>query len=504
MSVRPSIASAFLALSAVALLSCGGGGGGEQLARLKGPPLMKEPPKGMGIVTIGEVPENVRARTAEIWQLASRARRLTPKEPVKLAVLSPSQLVGVVKKHVAAEVPPDVIRGEGRCYAVLGLIPHDFDYEAETYAMLEDELAGLYIPEDKTMYVASGLDGADLEATLSHELVHALQDQYFNVGGKMKYAPGASDALAAMQALAEGDATSAMIDELVLVNGGDLSKKSAVDVPDKEAEDLAKGGSKKKPGGKAVPRFLSVGLVAPYADGMRFVNGLRKRGGWPAVDAAWNKPPTTSEQILHLDKYDVAEPALVVQPATAATLGSGWKKTFDDVFGEAEGRIALAEWMDVPTSKRAAKGWGGDRVALFEEGDKRAVAWRIVFDNEAEATEAFQLLTIGWNAAYGTPQVTSAAGADTNIYGAPPPPAPPAPKEDGKPGKKPKPAASGSSLPPLPALPPLPDAPGTTPAKPPPPVGCRALRRVGAELDLLAGAPCASIAAWAKEVGKGP
>jgi hypothetical protein len=486
-----------LLASAIALLSCGGGA--ETLGKLHGPPLSKAT-GGPGIITIGEVPENVKALTAEIWQLASQARRLTPKEPVKLAVLAPNDLVGVVKKHVAAEVPPEVIRGEGRCYAALGLVPYDYDYEAETYLMLEDELAGLYIPEDKTMYVAKGLAGADLEATLSHELVHALQDQYFSVGKKMKYEPGASDALGAMQALAEGDATSAMIDELVLADGGAeaLAHKSAVDIADKDAEDLSKDDGKKKLAHKT-PRFLALGLVAPYADGMRFVNGLRRRGGWKAVDAAWAKPPTTSEQILHLEKYDLAEPAVVVGSSTAVALGPGWKMTFDDVFGEAEGRLALAEWLDLASSKRAAKGWGGDRVTLFEEGEKRAVAWRIFFDDDKEAIEAFTLLSVGWGTTFGTPASTSAEGADLQIYGTLPS-APSPTKEAPKPtpGKKPAPAASA-----LPPLPPLPDAPGVKPAKPPPPPGCRALRRMGKEVDLLAGAPCTSITAWSKEVGKG-
>jgi len=480
----------------LALLSCGGGN--ENVGKLHGPPLNKDKPAAAGIIPVGDVPEHVKEMTTEIWQLASQARHLTPKEAVKLQVLGPAQMVGIVKKHVATEIPPDVIKGEGRCYAALGLVPQNYDYETETFAMLEEELAGLYIPEDKTMYVAKGLTGPDLAATLSHELVHGLQDQYFAVGQKMKYSPSASDALSAMQALAEGDATSAMIDELVLAEAGEsaLAQHGSLSKRDLDAEDLA-GPGKKKVVSKT-PRFLSVGLVAPYADGLRFVNGLRRRGGWKAVDAAWNKPPVTTEQILHLEKYDAAEPAIVVSVATATSLGSGWKMTFDDVFGEAEGRIALAEWMDVASSKRAAKGWGGDRVALFEDGDKRAVAWRIFFDDDAEATEAYSLVSLGWTATYGTPSSTS--GTDLQIFGLPaPPPAPvPAKAEPKKGEKSPKPV--GSTLPPLPELP---DAPGVKPSKPPPPTGCRALRRAGKEVDLLAGAPCSSIAAWSKEVSKG-
>ena len=51
-----------------------------------------------------------------------------------------------------------------------------------------------------------------------------------------------------------------------------------------------------------------------------FVNALRRRslakrgvagGGWDAVDEAWRSPPTTTEQLLHMAKYDAHEPAEV-------------------------------------------------------------------------------------------------------------------------------------------------------------------------------------------------
>lgn len=505
------------AIALLLLSACGPSKGAKTPGKLSGVP---EPaasgasPK--GIITVGQVPQNVASITSRVWELAQRARKLKHKEAVKLSVVDGQQLVQVVKSKVGDDIPKDVIRGEGRAYATLGLIPPDYDYEAETYALLEEQLAGLYIPEDKTMYLSKTVSGDELEATLGHELVHALQDQYFGIGDRIKFKPGESDRIAAIHALAEGDATSAMIDVLVLAGGGDLGEKNATRLPDREPEELVAAEVSEKPKSKLAksPRFLSVGLLAPYADGMRFVHGLRRNGGWKSVDAAWNRPPASTEQLLHLDKYEANEAPLTVDLPTAAALGAGWNKTYDDVFGEQEGRIAFGEWMDIKSTKRAAGGWGGDRVALFENGDQRAVSWKIVFDDANEAGEAFGLLAVGWSKRFGYATLNtpgSQKGEELQVWGAvtptaaaakeEPKPDPKNPKAKPQPPKKPEKGAKPEP-PPLPALPPLPDAPGVGPGAGPKMVGCRALRQSGKTVVMLAGAPCTAVVPWSAEVAK--
>ena len=512
---------------ALVLVAGGCAGAGSGAPHLGAPIDPRSQPKTapIGIELVGDVPPQVASMTGRIWSLAARARRLQPRAPVKLQVLSPSALVGVVKAHVKDDVPADMIRAEGRCFETLGLLPPHYEYEKETYALLEEELAGLYMPDDRTMYVATGIADDELEATLSHELVHALQDQHFQIGARMKYKPGAADALGALQGLAEGDATSAMIDEVILARKGEegLAAMSAPDLPDRDAEDfLRESLGDKRPDAaiRRAPRFLALDLVSPYADGLAFVNALRRRGGWDAVDMAWQKPPVTSEQLLHVDKFDAYEPAVEVPVATAGALGAGWSKTYDDVFGEGAGRLAFGEWMSVATSKRAAAGWGGDRVTMFEKGGDHAVAWRIVFDDDAQAKEAATALEVGWTSAFGAPQQTGSASILALVFGgavaplAPPVDATPAGKKPGalsspKPAKKPAGSVeAGGTLPPLPEATPTPTSTalpsaGAAPAKTPLP-GCHALVRAGRAVTLLAGAPCGVAAAWSTEMGKAP
>jgi hypothetical protein len=62
------------------------------------------------------------------------------------------------------------------------------------------------------MVLASDLSKDEQALTLYHELVHALQDQHYDLAGELDWKPEESDRQTALQALAEGDATLAMLD----------------------------------------------------------------------------------------------------------------------------------------------------------------------------------------------------------------------------------------------------------------------------------------------------
>src|SRR5262249_23780591 len=145
----------------------------------------------------------------------SALRQIDSKRVVPGKTLSRDDLIARVKGHVAREIPPEAIEREGLMLRLFGFVPDHFDYGKEMFALLEAQLAGFYEPEDATMYMAADLDDLNADATLAHELVHALQDQHWDLKTKSKYRPGDSDRSSALSALAEGDATSAMADYIV-------------------------------------------------------------------------------------------------------------------------------------------------------------------------------------------------------------------------------------------------------------------------------------------------
>ena len=365
-------------------------------------------------------------KVAEFLARVAAARRLPARAPVEAEELDRAALIAGVRAHVARELPPHVIRNQGELLVGLGLVPPDFDYEEGTFRLLEAQLAGFYEYRTKKMYLAADLDEDAADLTLAHELVHALQDQYYDLGKHVSYKPEANDRESAVQSLAEGDATSAMMDVM------NPARRPTFEMSDDLFTASIEGSMNATAGSAAAPAVLRASLLAPYVDGVLFVHALRRRGvargnadasGWDEVDRAWKSPPETTEQLLHLDKYDAREPAerlgAVLPPAQ-----QGWVTVYEDIFGEQGLRIAAEQWMPKKVAATAASGWGGDRLAVFRRasGDAAstsgepgatanarvpagtyAVAWHLRFDPgrqdvDVEARQAFKAIADGLRA----------------------------------------------------------------------------------------------------------
>jgi hypothetical protein len=132
-------------------------------------------------------------------------------------------------------------------------------------------------------------------------------------------------------------------------------------------------------------------LVAPYIDGLAFTNGLRRRGGFAAVDEAWRTPPSSTEQLLHLEKFLQHEAPLVLPLPPAPAHAADMKERFHDVMGEQTLRLLFEEWLPARTAAQSAADWGGDRLSVFaDDGRTRwAVGWHLRFDTRAAAERAF-------------------------------------------------------------------------------------------------------------------
>lgn len=292
--------------------------------------------------------------------------------------LEREQLVARVKDKALREYPPEALRREGLLLQIVGFAPAGFDYLGEMLKLLEAQLEGFYEPKNGTMYLAADLKGPQAQATLAHELVHALQDQKWDLKKRSDYKPGKGDESMALACLAEGDATSLMLDFIMKPD------KSALDVPDDALRELMASGMNMGDV-STVPHILRSTLVAPYMEGLSFVHQLRRKGGWQAVDRAWDRTPTTTEQILHVDKWEANEGPIAIPTPTAAALGEGWKRDDDDSFGELGFVLAFAEWMEVDDARKAASGWGGDRTAVYSKGDQIAFAVHLRYDGASTA-----------------------------------------------------------------------------------------------------------------------
>ena len=312
-------------------------------------------------------------QVARTLALVSEMRGIAATKAVPGVKLDRAQLVARVKDKALREYPPEALRREGLLLQIAGFAPPTFDYLGQMMKLLEAQLEGFYEPKNGTMYLASDLKGPQAQATLAHELVHALQDQKWDLRKRSDYKPGRGDESMALACLAEGDATSLMLDFLMKPD------KSALDIPDDALRELLASGMNMGDV-QTVPHILRSTLIAPYMEGLGFVHELRRKGDWKAVDRAWDRPPTTTEQILHVEKWESGEAPLVVPAPSGTALGEGWKMEDEDTFGELGFALSFAEWMDVEDARKAATGWGGDRTSVFTKGDQIAHAVHLRYD----------------------------------------------------------------------------------------------------------------------------
>ncbi len=321
----------------------------------------------------------------------SEARGLPVIAKVALRTLDRAVIEKMIREKAERDLPVDVLSNETEAMVALGLVPPSYDATNGMFTMIGASIAGFYEPDDRTMYLVADLSAAERDETLAHELVHALQDQHYSLGPLFKYRADADEPLAAGHALAEGDATSAMFD---VARGDEMGVDEAffAEMAQQSIEKLA----------PSVPSVLRASLISPYTDGYTFVQALRRRGGFAAVDAAWRALPTTTEQLLHLDKYDAREPAIEVVPAPLDALsrpkeGRSFTQVYAQVLGEQGLRIVLEAWTDRLGAARAAAGWGGDRYVLARgEGaaaGESALGWHLRFDTEKDAKEMASVLS---------------------------------------------------------------------------------------------------------------
>ncbi|MCC7103642.1 MAG: hypothetical protein IT307_00730, partial [Chloroflexi bacterium] len=153
-------------------------------------------------------------------------------------------------------------------------------------------------------------------------------------------------------------------------------------------------------------------VLFPYNDGALFVLQLVQHGGFEAVNAAFHKPPASTEQILHPEKYLAQDaPVEIALPDLAATLGQGWRQLRSDVLGELDYRILLEQYVDPLAAARGSYGWGGDRFSLLQS-DNGAIALALssVWDTETDAQEFFSIYADTVRQRYGRRAVPTEEG----------------------------------------------------------------------------------------------
>jgi hypothetical protein len=331
------------------------------------------------------------ARTDAIAKQVARQRGLPLKKPVDKELVDRDELRARLVKLAGEDKTQAEVRAEGLALARWGMIPLDTDYLQLMIDLLADQIAGYYDPDTKKLAINKSA-GADLqwaEMVLAHELDHALQDQSFNLEKFETVADTEGDAALARQALVEGDGVALMIELM-------LARKKLLPPWDDPSIARELSLAMALPNGDSLdraPLAVREALLFPYRAGFAFVAALRFKQPWAAVDAAFRRPPRSTEQILHPEKYRDDDKPIAVDIKQPAALGE-YGLIHSTVWGELGFSLFVrSHGADDQSGARAADGWGGDRVLTLrrldsERPDDALGLARFEWDSDADAMEA--------------------------------------------------------------------------------------------------------------------
>jgi hypothetical protein len=302
-------------------------------------------------VTVAPNPEFLKTAD-EVLQQMSVILHLPINQPLKKTLRSKQE----IRDYLVREEKDD--KNEAQRYAdtksleAFGLIPKGFPLDSFMLDVLTDQVAGLYDPKAKEFYIADWIPGSEQREVMSHELTHALEDQSFNVDPWIKAARPNDDAEMARDA---NVSVRDLVDVSMLIRAGAVAEMNS------------------DPKLSKAPLYIRDGLLFPYLAGTSFAQQfLKAHTGWTDLHLLFERPPVSTQQILHPDFYlkDVG-PAKVTLPAWKGLIPADWKLLEENVMGEFGLEEVLKQFLDPARAAALSPAWDGDRYAVFEDAKKK-------------------------------------------------------------------------------------------------------------------------------------
>ena len=271
-----------------------------------------------------------------------------------------------------------------RLYRMLGLIGSGDDL-AEGLFLEMAQAAVVYFDQEANELLVAG-DTAEFtpyqRSTVIHELVHALTEQYFRSGSTLAElnAEGSFDHIDAYRALVEGDATYVQFLYLQGLSSEDRSD-AALEALDSAPVAL-----------EGAPAFVGNEIVFPYDSGLEFVTALVRGGGLAAIDRAYIDFPVSTEQVIHIERYQGGEAPRKTNPIEVDL--PDYEEAAAGVWGEL-GTIRLLTGVLTPGfTTQTADGWGGDSFLVTVNESDVAFVLRYRGDTEDDTIEAVEALLL--------------------------------------------------------------------------------------------------------------
>ena len=316
----------------------------------------------------------------------ARLRRIKVRRPIRMAIRSRAHIRRYIQERIRLKIKPAEVKAIEGALKHFGLIPKTMDYQAFLVKLYTEQIAGYYDAHRKVLFIADWIPKGLQKPVLAHEIVHAIQDQYMDLKTFLDLSPSESDRMLALGAFIEGEALALQINFMLLGQNRDFLNahgfvgrlRAAIKHPPRH---LLFG---------RAPEFIQRTFTFPYLYGLEFIAALKKRMSWPGITRLYNRLPSTTEQILHPEKYLNGEKSTSLSPVLAPRQAAGLKKMFTLTMGEYQIGLLLAQYLPAGPAAAAAAGWDGDRMILYTGKKRLTLTWATSWDSEADARQFAQ------------------------------------------------------------------------------------------------------------------
>jgi len=286
----------------------------------------------------------------ELQAFNEQHRGLPYKNPVTVELLPDNEFnARLLEGFVESE---DSLKRSERALKALGLIDAKMNLVETMKSVLSSGVLGFYDPKTKALVVRGHELTPYTKQTMDHELVHALDDQYYNLN-RPEFDTAKDESSFGFSAIAEGNARRIENEYVAAMSPADKRARDKEEVEFSQAQGAILT--------DAPPVLLNL-LQAPYELGPPLVKAVLAAGGNDLLGEAFAMPPTTSSQVIHPKKFLSHEAAVPVDKPKAEG-----KETDDAMFGELMTVITLND-SNPTTAAKAADGWAGDWYVVWDGG----------------------------------------------------------------------------------------------------------------------------------------
>lgn len=345
------------------------------------------------------LPPPATAPQAEFLQAAdqvladmSKLLTLPVLEPLKKSVRSREEIRDYLVRSMNDDKDDAKRHADQKAMEALGLIPKGYPLDQKMLALLTEQVAGMYDPKGREFFIADWTSPADQRTIMAHELTHALEDQHFHVEKWEDAAKPNDDDELARDAWLEGNATLSMFDYQLQQIG--RKPGEIFDLDPTLLLSLMFGDADNSPELADSPLAIRDEMLFPYAEGAKFTAEVLKAwGGWSALHNVFERPPASTQQIMHPQLYlRGVMPVQVALPPLDKIVPRGWKKLDENLLGEFGLNQVIKQFLGKGPADELAESWVGDRYAIFERqpGGQTLLVIRVRLASDEDAAQLFE------------------------------------------------------------------------------------------------------------------